>query len=225
MSLIVSRSPPLFGSVSSSKERRWISIRCGTSRGLSRREKLLRVTGAALERAKVGDSSGGQRDVNTAQVWAGALKRRATGENNTRPLPGSSLAPRAGSEDPIDRLGEFDRGPGLLEFGFEFVGLVALDALFDRFRRLVDERLGLFQAEAGRRPDHLDDRDFLPAHLFEDDIDGRRLFRAAPFVAAATAAGSRSCGRNGRRGDAELLLERFDPLGELEHRDAFQLLD
>src|SRR5215218_7329285 len=97
MSLIVSRSPPLFGSVSSSKERRWISIRCGTSRGLSRREKLLRVTGAALERAKVGDSSDGQRDVDTAQIWAGTLKRRATAKNNTRPRPAASLALRAGS--------------------------------------------------------------------------------------------------------------------------------
>src|SRR5215203_3026783 len=96
MSLIVSRRPPDFGSVSSSKERRWISIRCGTSRGLSRREKLLRVTGAALERAKVGDSSDGQRDVNTAQIWAGALKWRATAENNTPPHAPSSLAPRAG---------------------------------------------------------------------------------------------------------------------------------
>src|SRR3954451_444811 len=94
MSLIVSLRPPLFGSVSSSKERRWISIRCGTSRGFSRREKLLRVTGAALERAKVGDSSGGQRDVEKAQIWAGVLKWRATGKNNTRRHAASSLAPR-----------------------------------------------------------------------------------------------------------------------------------
>src|SRR3954447_20994866 len=99
MSSMVSLKPPDFGSVSSSKELRWMSIRCGTSSGLSRREKLLRVTGAALERAKVGDSSGGQRDVNTAQIWAGALKWRATGENNTRSQASSSLAPRAGSED------------------------------------------------------------------------------------------------------------------------------
>src|SRR6478672_1475183 len=131
MSLIVSRSPPLFGSVSSSKERRWMSIRCGTSRGLSRREKLLRVTGAALERAKVGDSSDGQRDVDTAQIWAGELKWRATAENNT-PLPApSSLALRAVSGAPRTRLGELDGGPGLLKFSFEFVGLVALDTLFD----------------------------------------------------------------------------------------------
>src|SRR6478752_8331039 len=109
MSLMVSLRPPLFGSVSSSKERRWISIRCGTSRGLSRREKLLRVTGAALERAKVGDSSDGQRDVNTAQDWAGALKWRATAKNNTRPRPTSSLAPQAGFRAGGSNSGELDR--------------------------------------------------------------------------------------------------------------------
>src|SRR5258707_4111881 len=97
MSLIVSRSPPLFGSVSSAKERVWISIRCGTSSGFSRREKLLRVTGAALERAKIGDSSGGQRDVDKAQIWAGGLKWRATAKNNTRRRAASKLAPRLGS--------------------------------------------------------------------------------------------------------------------------------
>src|SRR6476646_10646780 len=52
MSLIVSRSPPCLGSVSSSKERRCMSIRWGTSSGFLSLEKLLRVTGAALERAK-----------------------------------------------------------------------------------------------------------------------------------------------------------------------------
>src|SRR6476646_4526769 len=219
MSLIVSLRPPLFGSVSASNERRWMSIRWGTSRGLSRREKLLRVTGAALERAKVGDSSGGQRDVDTAQIRAGALKMRATGENNTRPHADSSLAPWAGLRE-CRTLGELDRRARLLEFGFEFVGLVALDALFDRFRSLVDERLGLFQAETGRRPDHLDHRDFLSADLFEDDVDGRGLFGPALVAATAAAGSRRSRGRHGRRGNAELLLERFDPLGELEHRDA-----
>src|SRR6187401_754186 len=100
MSLIVSRRPPDFGSVSSSKERRWMSIRCGTSSGFSRREKLLRVTGAALERAKVGDSSGGQRDVDEAQIWAGVLKWRATAKNNTRRRLPSCLASGAGLRGP-----------------------------------------------------------------------------------------------------------------------------
>src|SRR3954463_3241665 len=104
MSLIVSRSPPLSGSVSSAKERRWISIRCGTSSGFSRREKLLRVTGAALERAKVGDSSGGQRDVDNAQIWAGNIKWRATAKNNTRRRPPARLAPCLGLRERKMRL-------------------------------------------------------------------------------------------------------------------------
>src|SRR6476620_11612067 len=98
MSSIVSLSPPPFGSVSASNERRWISIRCGTSRGLSRLEKLLRVTGAAFERAKVGDSSGGQRDVVTAQIWAGGHNKRATAKNNTQPHSTANLAPCLGSK-------------------------------------------------------------------------------------------------------------------------------
>src|SRR3954454_18229646 len=92
MSSIVSRSPPLTGSVSSAKERRWMSIRCGTSGGFSRREKLLRVTGAAFERAKVGDSSGGQRDEYKARVNGSQGHRRATREKKTLGPP--SLGPR-----------------------------------------------------------------------------------------------------------------------------------
>src|SRR5215203_3189523 len=57
MSSIVSRRPPVSGSVSHANERRWMSMRLGTSRGLSRRAKLRRVRGAATE-AKAADSSG-----------------------------------------------------------------------------------------------------------------------------------------------------------------------
>src|SRR5262245_37320783 len=51
MSLIVSRSNPCFGSVSAANERRWISIRFGTSTGWESCEKDLRVTGAAADLA------------------------------------------------------------------------------------------------------------------------------------------------------------------------------
>src|SRR5215210_5847413 len=51
MSLIVSRSSPFFGFVSASNDLRWISISLGTSRGCGRREKFLRVTGAAADLA------------------------------------------------------------------------------------------------------------------------------------------------------------------------------
>jgi len=64
------------------------------------------------------------------------------------------------------------------------------------------------------------------ADLGQEHVDGRAFGVAAATVAVATATG---CGRSGRRdrgrGYAELLLERLDPLGELENRDALQLLD
>src|SRR4051795_28281 len=47
MSSIVSRRPPDSVPVSQANERRWISMRLGTSRTLSRRAKLRRVRGAS----------------------------------------------------------------------------------------------------------------------------------------------------------------------------------
>src|SRR3954451_22682442 len=93
MSSMVSRRPPFFGSVSSSKERRWISIRWGTSSGFCSREKLLRVTGAAFERAKTGDSSEGQRDVRDSADIGQGTQLGATAKNNTRPRSAADLAP------------------------------------------------------------------------------------------------------------------------------------
>src|ERR1700712_383498 len=103
---------------------------------------------------------------------------------------------------------ELDGGAGLLEFSFELVGLLALDALFDCFRSLVDDRLGLFETETGCGADDLDHGDFLSADLGQDDIHSRGLFGSAALVATTGSGGSR--GRDGGRGDAELLLERFD---------------
>src|SRR2546429_2957505 len=151
MSSIVSLSSPFFGSVSSAKERRWISIRCGTSRGFLSREKLLRVTGAALERAKVGDSSEVQRDGCTARFSDGCTariagsraQRRATVKNNTR-------AVRTSSVKTFSRLLQLYRRPRLLKLALQFIGLVTLDAFLDRLRRLVHEGLGLLEAEPGR---------------------------------------------------------------------------
>src|SRR5918996_2179347 len=56
-SSIVSRRPPLSVSTSHSNERRWMSIRFGTSRAFSRREKARRVR-AASTRAKAANSFG-----------------------------------------------------------------------------------------------------------------------------------------------------------------------
>src|SRR4051794_21222372 len=47
MSSIVSRRPPAFGSVSQAKDLRWMSMRLGTSRTLSRRAKERRARDAS----------------------------------------------------------------------------------------------------------------------------------------------------------------------------------
>src|SRR4051812_33457693 len=112
---------------------------------------------------------------------------------------------------------------GLFELALELVGLLALDALLDGLRRLVHERLGLLEAEAGRGADDLDDLDLLVAGCGEDDVDGARLLLLG---GAAIAGGSRGSGGGDRgRRDAQPLLERPDALGELEHGDALELLD
>src|SRR5690348_13098817 len=106
---------------------------------------------------------------------------------------------------------DLDAAAGLFELGLQLVGLVALDALLDGLRSLVDERLGLLEAQAGRRADDLDDLDLLVAGCGQDDVDRGGLLLGRGAVSAA-AAGSRGRGRDCRRGNAELLLERLDAL-------------
>src|SRR5205085_4718845 len=92
--------------------------------------------------------------------------------------------------------------------------------------RLVDERLGLLEPEAGRRADDLDHLDLLVAGTGQEHVEGGLLLGLG-----ATAVGARPGRRRWRRGgdsgrrDAERLLERLDPLGQLEHRDALELVD
>src|SRR3954451_15993507 len=136
----------------------------------------------------------------------------------TQPRP----LPRVGS-GPIELL-QLDAAAGLFELALQLVGLVALDALLDGLRSLVDERLGLLQAQAGRRADDLDDLDLLVARGGEDDVDrGRLLLSGGAVATATTGGGSSSCDRC--RGHTELLLERLDAFCELSDRDALELLD
>ena len=66
---------------------------------------------------------------------------------------------------------------------------------------------------------------FLSPGAGEDDVERRLLLLGLGGVAAAgPPAGGRGRG-DGRRGHAELLLERLDALGELEHGDRLELVD
>src|SRR5213595_1433095 len=116
---------------------------------------------------------------------------------------------------------ELDGGASLLELGLQLVGLLALDALLDCFRRLVDKGLGLFQAESGRGAHDLDYGDLLATDLGQHDVD-RGSFLLATAVTGRRASSSRSGGGYGRGRDAELLLQGLDPLAKLEHGNALQ---
>ena len=89
---------------------------------------------------------------------------------------------------------DLDGAAGLFELGLELLGLVLVDALLDGLGGLVDERLGLLEAQAGGRADDLDDLDLLVAGAGEDDVERRLLLLGLGRVAAAAAAG-----RRGRR--------------------------
>src|SRR3954463_9203807 len=89
---------------------------------------------------------------------------------------------------------DLDGGAGLLELLLELVGLVALDALLDGLGGLVDERLGLLEAQAGRGTHDLDDLDLLVAGAGQDDVDGRGDLLLGGAVAAT---GGRGGGGDG----------------------------
>src|SRR6266550_2296562 len=99
---------------------------------------------------------------------------------------------------------------GLLDLLEQALGLLALDPLLDRLRRLVDQRLRLLEAEPGRRADDLDHADLLVAGAGQHEID-RSCFLLTCSIAGRPAGGGCS-GRDGGRGNTELLLERLDAL-------------
>src|SRR3954452_7740228 len=143
---------------------------------------------------------------------AGAEERSIGGGLRSRVATTKGAPVRDAPRDDVAlsrELLQLDARAGLLELALELVRLVALDALLDGLRGLVDERLGLLQAQAGRRADDLDHLDLLVARGRQDDVDRGRLLLGRGAVAAA-AGGGRSGGRDCRGGHAELLLEGLD---------------
>src|SRR4051812_30845370 len=103
--------------------------------------------------------------VRQMQHWLTVLN--ATGRDRARPVTECREA--------VERLFDLDEAAGLFEVGLELLGLVAVDALLDGLRGLVDERLGLLEAQAGGGADDLDDLDLLVAGAGEDDVERRLL--------------------------------------------------
>src|SRR5215207_1364887 len=163
-------------------------------------------------------------------LTAGQAIRPSAGRPAERVEPSCQLATARAANwhtDTPDRgSAEADDPAGLLELGPDLVGLLLRDALLDVARGVVDQLLGLLEAQAGDGADDLDDLDLLVAGRVEADGEGRLLLlgRRAGAVAGARAGGRRDGDRSGG-GHAEGLLERLDALRELEHRDALELLD
>src|SRR4051812_41607811 len=91
-----------------------------------------------------------------------------------------------------------DGGAGALESGPGLVGGVLGDLLQDRLRRVVDQVLGLLEAERGQAAHLLDDLDLLVAGALEDDAEP--VLPGGGLLATATAATGGGGGRGGGPG-------------------------
>src|SRR5919204_1712140 len=85
MSLIVSRRPPALGSVSQANDRRWISIRFGTSRTFSRRAKLRRARGASTAATWATPQTGRDRAGGAHEVRPAKIAQQADAPSHGRP--------------------------------------------------------------------------------------------------------------------------------------------
>src|SRR3954452_5638197 len=110
---------------------------------------------------------------------------------------------------------------GLFDLLEQALGLLTLDALLDGAGGIVHDGLGLLEAESGGGAHDLDHADLLLSGASQDEINRPGLLLRRGAVPAAA---GRRCRRHGGRRDTELLLERLDALGELEHGDVLELV-
>src|SRR5262249_47791256 len=117
-----------------------------------------------------------------------------------------------------------DRRAGAFQRGLGLVGLLLVHVLKYRVRRAVHQVLGLLEAEAGQRPDFLDDLDLLFARRLQDDVE---LVLLLDLFRRAGAAGSGGLGRRDRsRGlHVEGLLELLHEVGQLEESHLLECVE
>src|SRR4051794_39137649 len=96
-----------------------------------------------------------------------------------------------------------DGGAGALESGLGLLGGVLGDLLQDRLRRVVDQVLGLLEAERGQAAHLLDDLDLLVTGSLEDDVELVLLGSGLVATAAATGGGGGRDGHGRSGGDVE----------------------
>src|SRR5438105_4502302 len=124
--------------------------------------------------------------------------------------------PPADDPPPVVFLLELDGGAGGLELGLGLLGVLLGNFFQDGLGGAVDQVLGLLQAQAGERPDLLDDLDLLVAGGGEDDVELVLLLDGLGRRAAPTGAGADVGHRGSGGGHAELLLEGLEEIVELE---------
>src|SRR5579872_2064341 len=137
---------------------------------------------------------------------------------------GAKRAPPRALLQVVADLPYFDSRARFFKLLFDFIRLFLVDPLLDGLRRRLDKVLRLFQAEAGNRPDFLDDVDLFIAEPGQDYIElGLRLFDRRR---SGTTAARRSRDRDRRGGGhAPLLLKHLRQLRRLEDGQRRQIRD
>src|SRR3982751_4057377 len=163
---------PRPGHPASRRRRGQVHLTGGTQQGPPSRRRT--APGDAMERPR--------RSRRTSSLFAFASSGRASGRG------------RRGRRGP---LLDGDGGAGALEGGLGLVSGVLGDLLQDRLRRVVDQVLGLLEAERGQAAHLLDDLDLLVAGSLEDDVELVLLDGGLSGAATATTGGGGSDGHGG----------------------------
>src|SRR3954470_22413434 len=136
------------------------------------------------------------------------------------PAPRKENGPCRGGAYPAVSAGRVsldgDGGAGALESGLGLLGGVLGDLLQDGLGRVVDQVLGLLEAERGQAAHLLDDLDLLVAGSLEDDVELVLLSSLLGATAAATGGRGGRDGHGSSSGDVERLLELLHEVGQLE---------
>ena len=160
---------------------------------------------------------------------ASILKYPVTGRRFTKKAGPTSVDPaymsaiwlkQSAGDAPAWKLLQGTGAPASLELLLGGLGVLLLGTLDDGLRSVLDDLLGLLQAEGGELTDDLDDLDLVVAEALEHDVKLGLLLGLLSGGDRAGHDGGRSSG-----GNAEGVLDSLDELGSLEQGHFLQSLD
>src|SRR3954454_21265873 len=162
-------------------------------------------------------------------MWSRCRPDGVTGRAHNRGRPPVRRTAPGEVRCPAVRAGRVsldgDGGAGALEGSLGLLRGVLGDLLQDRLRRVVDQVLGLLEAERGEAAHLLDDLDLLVTGALEDDVELVLLGGGLLATATATGGGSSRDGDRGSGGDLEGLLELLHEVGQLEQRHLLERVE